>query len=117
MTTLPLRAADPGASLVYSRTHRNVVREPPRILFISWGGALVFDAACPAVFARYAAEAEAAAADAAARAAAAAAAPAAAAAGGALSDDGAARATARRTGLAVSWAIGVAEVVVAGAVR
>jgi len=117
---VPLRAADPGASLVYSSRHRNVVREPPRILFVAWGRSLVFDAACPAVFARYAAEAEAAAADAARAVADAAAALAAAAAapsaGGAVGvggtdGDGAAPLAAARVGLSVSWADGVAQAV------
>lgn len=53
LTSMPLRAVDPGGGFAYDRTVRTHVRAEWKLHFIEWGGRLVFDAANPSVFAGY----------------------------------------------------------------
>ena len=61
MDCVPLKSADAGGQLAYDRTLRTQRRKESTLLFVAWRGELVFDAANPSVFARYAGAAPAAA--------------------------------------------------------
>jgi hypothetical protein len=61
MDCVPLKSADVGGQLAYDRTLRTQRRKESTLLFVAWRGELVFDAANPSVFARYAGAAPAAA--------------------------------------------------------
>ena len=53
LVRLPLRQCEAGAKLRYDRTLRTQVRTEAPLRFVEWHGRLVFDLACPSVFASY----------------------------------------------------------------